>query len=301
MRNAKRQISGVLLLDKPAGLTSNAALQKVKRLFQAAKAGHTGTLDPLATGLLPVCLGEATKFSQGLLDSGKAYQAVIKLGETTSTGDAEGEILSRRAVDVSRAQVEKALSRLLGSISQTPPMYSALKHRGKPLYAYAREGKHVERAPRQVRIESLRLDNITREEITITIHCSKGTYIRVLAEDLGKGLGCGAYLKALRRDEVGPFHLHEALSLPRLEAMSLEQRDASLLPVDSLLQGLPEILLKEENYRNFLQGHAISQAALPICGMARIYNTKQIFIGVGEATAEGKIKPKRLLAVDTAQ
>lgn len=301
MRNAKRQISGVLLLDKPAGLTSNAALQQVKRLFQAAKAGHTGTLDPLATGLLPVCLGEATKFSQGLLDSGKAYQAVIKLGETTSTGDAEGEILSRRAVAVSRAQVEKALSRLLGSISQTPPMYSALKHRGKRLYAYAREGKHVEREPRQVRIESLRLDNIKREEIKITIHCSKGTYIRVLAEDLGKGLGCGAYLKALRRDEVGPFHLHEALSLPRLEAMSLEQRDASLLPVDSLLQALPEILLKEENYRYFLQGHAISQAALPICGMARIYNTKQIFIGVGEATAEGKLKPKRLLAAGTAQ
>ncbi|MGH8755775.1 MAG: tRNA pseudouridine(55) synthase TruB, partial [Burkholderiales bacterium] len=153
----KRQISGVLLLDKPPGLTSNAALQKVKRLFHAEKAGHTGTLDPLATGLLPICLGESTKFSQGLLDSGKSYQAVVKLGETTSTGDAEGEILSNQAVDVSRARVEKALSRLLGSVSQIPPMYSALKHRGKPLYAYAREGKQVERAPRKVRIESLRL------------------------------------------------------------------------------------------------------------------------------------------------
>ena len=266
MRNAKRQISGVLLLDKPAGLTSNAALQKVKRLFQAAKAGHTGTLDPLATGLLPVCLGEATKFSQGLLDSGKAYQAVIKLGETTSTGDAEGEILPSRTVDVSRAQAEKALSRLLGSISQTPPMYSAVKHQGKRLYTYAREGKQVERKPRQVRIESLRLDNITEQEIKITIHCSKGTYIRVLAEDLGEALGCGAYLKALRRTEVGPFHLSEAHALPQLEAMSLEQRDVSLLPVDSLLHALPEILLEDENCRNFLQGNAISQAALPICG-----------------------------------
>ena len=301
MRNAKRQISGVLLLDKPAGLTSNAALQKVKRLFQAAKAGHTGTLDPLATGLLPVCLGEATKFSQGLLDSGKAYQAVIKLGETTSTGDAEGEILSSRTVDVSRAQAEKALSRLLGSISQTPPMYSAVKHQGKRLYTYAREGKQVARKPRQVRIESLRLDNITEQEIKITIHCSKGTYIRVLAEDLGEALGCGAYLKALRRTEVGLFHLNEALTLPQLEAMSLEQRDASLLPVDSLLHALPEILLEDENCRNFLQGNAISQAALPICGMARIYNTKQMFIGVGEITVEGKIKPRRLLTAHTAQ
>ena len=301
MRNAKRQISGVLLLDKPAGLTSNAALQKVKRLFQAAKAGHTGTLDPLATGLLPVCLGEATKFSQGLLDSGKAYQAVIKLGETTSTGDAEGGILLSRTVDVSRAQAEKALSRLLGSISQTPPMYSAVKHQGKRLYTYAREGKLVERKPRQVRIESLRLDNITEQEIKITIHCSKGTYIRVLAEDLGEALGCGAYLKALRRTEVGPFHLNEALTLPQLEAMSLEQRDASLLPVDSLLHALPEILLEDENCRNFLQGNVISQAALPICGMARIYNTKQMFIGVGEITVEGKIKPRRLLTAHTAR
>lgn len=297
----KRQISGVLLLDKPPGLTSNAALQKVKRLFHAEKAGHTGTLDPLATGLLPICLGEATKFSQGLLDSGKSYQAVVKLGETTSTGDAEGEILSNQAVDVSRARVEKALSRLLGSVSQIPPMYSALKHRGKPLYAYAREGKQVERAPRKVRIESLRLDNITGKEIKITIHCSKGTYIRVLAEDLGEALGCGAYLKALRRTEVGSFCLNEALTLPQLEAMNLEQRDASLLPVDSLVQALPEILLEDENCSNFLRGNAISQAMTPICGTARIYNMKQRFIGLGEITAEGKIKPKRLLSAHTEQ
>lgn len=271
----------------------------MKRLYHAEKAGHTGTLDPLATGLLPICLGEATKFSQGLLDSGKSYQAVVKLGETTSTGDAEGEILSNQAVDVSRARVEKALSRLLGSVSQIPPMYSALKHRGKPLYAYAREGKQVERAPRKVRIESLRLDNFTGQEIKITIHCSKGTYIRVLAEDLGETLGCGAYLKALRRTEVGPFCLNEALTLPQLEAMNLEQRDASLLPVDSLVQALPEILLEDENCSNFLRGNAISQAMTPICGTARIYNMKQRFIGLGEITAEGKIKPKRLLSANT--
>lgn len=297
----KRQISGVLLLDKPPGFTSNAALQKVKRLFQADKAGHTGTLDPLATGLLPVCLGEATKFSQGLLDSGKIYQAVVKLGETTSTGDAEGEILSIQAVNVSRARVEKALNRLQGSVSQIPPMYSALKHRGKPLYAYAREGKQVERAPRKVHIETLRLDNITGQEIKITIHCSKGTYVRVLAEDLGEMLGCGAYLKALRRTGVGPFHLNEALTLPQLEAMNMEQRDASLLPVDSLLRALPKILLEDKNSRNFLQGNAISQAASSASGMARIYNMKQIFIGLGEITDEGKIRPKRLLYAHTAK
>ena len=297
----KRQISGVLLLDKPPGFTSNAALQKVKRLFQADKAGHTGTLDPLATGLLPVCLGEATKFSQGLLDSGKIYQAVVKLGETTSTGDAEGEILSIQAVNVSRARVEKALNRLQGSVSQIPPMYSALKHRGKPLYAYAREGKQVERAPRKVHIEILRLDNITGQEIKITIHCSKGTYVRVLAEDLGEMLGCGAYLKALRRTGVGPFHLNEALTLPQLEAMNMEQRDASLLPVDSLLRALPKILLEDKNSRNFLQGNAILQAASSASGMARIYNMKQIFIGLGEITVEGKIRPKRLLYAHTAK
>ena len=301
MRNAQRQISGVLLFDKPPGLTSNAALQKVKCLFQADKAGHTGTLDPLATGLLPVCLGEATKFSQGLLDSGKIYQAVVKLGETTSTGDAEGEILSSQAVNVSRARVEKALNRLQGSVSQIPPMYSALKHRGKPLYAYAREGKQVERSPRKVHIETLRLDNITGQEIKITIHCSKGTYVRVVAEDLGEMLGCGAYLKALRRIGVGPFHLNEALTLPQLEAMNVEQRDASLLPVDSLLRALPKILLEDENSRNFLQGNAISQAASSTSGMARIYNMKQIFIGLGEITAEGKIRPKRLLYAHTAK
>jgi len=297
----KRQISGVLLLDKPPGLTSSAVLLKVKRWYHAEKAGHTGTLDPLATGLLPICLGEATKFSQGLLDSGKAYQAVVKLGETTATGDAEGEILTIRAVDVSRDRVQQALTSLLGNICQIPPMYSAVKYRGRPLYAYAREGKQVERAPRKVRIESLRLDNIEEQEIKITIHCSKGTYVRVLAEDLGELLGCGAHLKMLRRTEVGPFRLNQALTLPQLEAMNMEQRDASLLPVDCLVQALPEIVLEDENCRNFLRGNAISQEMRPICGIARIYNMKQRFIGLGEITAEGKIKPKRLLSVCKAQ
>ena len=273
----------------------------MKSLFESEKAGHTGTLDPLATGLLPVCLGEATKFSQNLLDSDKIYQAVVKLGETTLTGDAEGEILSSETVDFSRAQVEKALSCLRGNVSQIPPMYSALKHRGKPLYAYARQGKQVERAPRVVYIETLQLDNINGQEIEITIHCSKGTYIRVLAQDLGEILGCGAYLKALRRTKVGPFRLNEAHTLRQLEAMNLEQRDARLLPVDSLLMSLPKILLDDENCRNFLCGNTVPQTLPQFSGMVRIYNTKQRLIGLGEITADGNIQPKRLLATNPPQ
>jgi len=298
---SKREISGVLLLDKPLGLTSNAALQKVKSLFHSGKAGHTGTLDPLATGLLPVCLGEATKFSQALLDAGKSYQAVVKLGETTSTGDSEGEILLTRIVDASRSQVEKALKRLLGNIEQIPPMYSALKHRGKPLYAYARQGKHVERVPRKVHIETLQLDDMSRHDLKLTIRCSKGTYIRVLAQDLGEMLGCGAHLKALRRTQVGPFDLHEARTLRQLETMNLQQRDANLLPIDSLLVALPKILLDDGNCGNFLQGNTITLTASPSCGTVRIYNMKQRLIGIGEITQQGKIKPKRLIVKNSPQ
>lgn len=293
----KRAVSGVVLLDKPRGITSHSALQKVKRLFQAAKAGHTGTLDPLATGLLPVCLGEATKFSQGLLDADKAYQAVVKLGTTTSTGDAEGEITSRQTVAVSRAQIEEALQGFIGNISQTPPMYSALKHQGKPLYALAREGKSVERESRQIRIASLELDAFAGEdEFTVTVCCSKGTYIRVLAEDIGKTLDCGAHLLALRRTGVGPFSLEHALTLEQLEAMSLDERDARLLPVDSLLRGFPEIYLDESASGCFLRGHEVAKENVPVTGIARIYDIKQRFIGIGEITQDGRVRPKRLLA-----
>ncbi len=293
----KRAVSGVVLLDKPRGISSHSALQKVKRLFQAAKAGHTGTLDPLATGLLPVCLGEATKFSQGLLDADKVYQAVLKLGTTTSTGDAEGEITSARKVAVSRAQIEAALQGFIGNISQTPPMFSALKHQGKPLYVLAREGKSVERQTRQIRITSLQLDAFTGEdELTVTVYCSKGTYIRVLAEDIGKALGCGAHLLALRRVGVGSFSLEHALTLQRLEAMSLDERDARLLPVDSLLRGLPEICLDDSASGCFQRGHEVAKENVPVTGIARIYDIKQRFIGIGEITQDGRVRPKRLLA-----
>jgi len=297
----KRLISGVLLLDKPPGLSSNAALQKVKFLFQCEKAGHTGTLDPLATGLLPVCLGEASKFSQSTLDSSKSYQAVVKLGETTSTGDCEGEILSRNGVAVSHVQVNKAIKGLLGHIEQVPPMYSALKHRGKPLYAYARQGKQVQRAPRKVHIDSLQLDDMTGQEIQMTIHCSKGTYIRVLAQDLGERLGCGAHLKGLRRTRVGAFGLNEAHTLQQLEAMNLEQRDACLLPIDSLLLTFPKILVDDADCRNLMQGKTIAQGDPLSCGTVRIYNMKQRLIGLGEILPEGKIKPRRIVATNLLQ
>jgi len=297
----KRLISGVLLLDKPPGLSSNAALQKVKFLFQCEKAGHTGTLDPLATGLLPVCLGEASKFSQSTLDSSKSYQAVVKLGETTSTGDCEGEILSRKGVAVSRVQVKKAIKGLLGHIEQVPPMYSAIKHRGKPLYVYARQGKQVQRAPRKVYIDSLQLDDMTGQEIQMTIHCSKGTYIRVLAQDLGERLGCGAHLTGLRRTRVGAFRLNEAHTLQQLEAMNLEQRDACLLPIDSLLLTFPRILVDDADCRNLMHGKTIAQRDPLSCGTVRIYNMKQRLIGLGEILPEGKIKPRRLIATNLLQ
>ena len=195
----KRKISGVLLFDKPAGVTSNGALQHTKRLYQAEKAGHTGTLDPIATGLLPICLGEATKFSQTLLDSNKAYRAVIKFGQTTTTGDSEGAVLTQSSVQLTRAQVEQSLAKFVGRIQQIPPMYSALKHEGKALYIYARAGIEIERKARDITIDSLRLEDFQGDEMTVTVACSKGTYIRVLAEDIGQDLGCGAFLQALRR------------------------------------------------------------------------------------------------------
>ncbi|MGH8750681.1 MAG: tRNA pseudouridine(55) synthase TruB [Burkholderiales bacterium] len=292
----KRAVNGVLLFDKPCGLTSNAALQKVKRLFQAAKAGHTGTLDPLATGLLPVCFGEATKFSQALLDAGKAYHALIKLGQTTTTGDAEGEIIAAREAALSLPQVKAALRNFTGNISQIPPMHSALKHQGRPLYALARAGQRVERAARQIEITSLYLDAFAGDELALTVHCSKGTYIRVLAEDIGEFLGCGAHLQALRRLEVGPFALKHALTLDQLESMNLLERDAALLPVDALLRALPEIFLDEAAAAHFLRGREVLCQASDSAGNVRIYNLNQQFIGVGQITSEGRLRPKRVLA-----
>jgi tRNA pseudouridine55 synthase len=290
------QVHGVLLLDKPQGITSNAALQRTKRLFNAAKAGHTGTLDPLATGLLPVCFGEATKFSGWLLHADKTYRARFRLGETTSTGDAEGEIVARSPVEVTRAQVESCLQRFTGEISQKPPMLSALKHKGRPLYRYARAGVEVARDVRTVSIRSIQLQAIEASELDLMVTCSKGTYLRVLAEDVGAALGCGAHLKALRRVRVGEMGDSEALELAELETMSLPERCARLRSVDDFLQVFPTLILEEDSSRRLTQGQPVWVSSVRPVGTARIYSNLGHFLGIGEIDDQGRVQPKRLMA-----
>jgi tRNA pseudouridine55 synthase len=294
-KRIKRKISGVLLLDKPTGITSNRALQQVKHLYQAEKAGHTGNLDPIATGLLPLCFGEATKFSQYLLDANKTYQAVVKLGQSTSTGDIEGEILSTQAVNVNLGQVQQVLQGFLGTISQVPPMYSALKHQGKALYTYARAGVEIERKPREVTIYKLVLDDLRGDELSFTVACSKGTYIRVLAEDIGTVLGCGAHLMALRRTVIGPFDLSRAVTLSQLEATDTAGRDALLLPPDTLIESLPKLVFDAESAFYLRQGQAIWRSKQAVGAILRLYDEQGRFIGVGEVTLDGKVAPKRLV------
>lgn len=294
-KRIKRDISGVLLLDKPPGYSSNQALQIAKRLYSAAKAGHTGNLDPFATGLLPLCLGEATKFSQTLLDADKEYSATLKLGATSSTGDTEGEISQQQRVQLDPSQVESVLKNFVGDILQIPPMHSALKHQGKALYEYARAGVEIERKPRPVTIRSIALKRLQGDELDITVTCSKGTYIRVLAEDIGAALGCGAYLIALRRLTTGGFSLQQAITLQQLEQLSQEQRDELLLPVDSLLQSLPDATLDEESAHFFCQGQAVWKSGLTETGLYRVYGTPSRFLGVGEYLGDGQIAPRRIV------
>lgn len=294
-KRIKRPVHGVLLLDKPAGFSSNQALQRAKHLFSAAKAGHTGNLDPFATGLLPVCFGEATKFSQTLLDADKIYRATLKLGVTTTTGDTEGEITSQAPVNVDQKQMESAIQAFLGEIQQLPPMHSALKHQGKPLYEYARAGIDIERKVRTIHIHSIALERLEGDEAEIVVSCSKGTYIRVLAEDIGRTLGCGAHLIALRRLNTGGFSLQHALTLEQLENMSAAQRDAQLLPVDSLLQNLPEVELDANSAHYFRQGQAIWKSGINQPGMLRVYQTGRLFLGLGENMQDGQIAPRRLV------
>lgn len=294
-RRIKRPISGVILLDKPAGLSSNQALQQVRRLYQAAKAGHTGSLDPFATGLLPVCLGEATKFSHFLLDADKVYRATMRLGVTTTTGDTEGEILETRAVRVTREGFEAVLPRFRGEIQQVPPMYSALKHQGKALYEYARDGVDIERAPRKVAIYHLELEALDGDEAVISVTCSKGTYIRTLAEDIGHALGCGAHLTALRRLETGGFTLEQALTMAQLEAMTPDQRDAVLQSPDVLVRELPMVLLDRESAFYLGRGQAVWKSGPIPAGYLRLYEEPDRFLGLGELDAEGRVAPRRLV------
>lgn len=292
-RPPRRRLDGVLLLDKPPGMTSNTALQVARRLFNAAKAGHTGTLDPLATGLLPLCFGEATKFAGELLDADKAYDALIHLGVRTTTADAEGEILETRPVSVDATQVANVLPRFVGEILQVPPMYSALKRDGKALYEYARAGVEVERQARRVTIHDIHLNEFQGEHLSISVSCSKGTYIRTLAEDIGQALGCGAHLAALRRTRIGSLALAQAVTLEQIEAAIGENRDALLSPADSLLDGLPRIELEENLARRFLQGQALRYAGP--AGRHAVYGGGR-FLGLADREEAGLLKPRRLVS-----
>ena len=289
----RRRIDGVLLLDKPSGLSSIAVLQRAKRLFRAEKAGHTGTLDPLASGLLPICFGEATKFAQALLDADKAYLAVLHLGVTTETGDADGEVLATHPVAVSRAEVEALLPRFVGRIAQVPPRHSALKHHGRKYYEYARRGIEIPRVPRTVEIGSIDIVSWRPPALELAIRCSKGTYVRTLGEDIGAAVGCGAHLAALRRTAAAGVELADALTLEALEQVSEAKRDAFLRPVDILVAALPRLDLRGVDAMRFGQGQALDRAELADATV-RVY-ADGAFAGVGVASG-GVLRARRLMS-----
>jgi tRNA pseudouridine55 synthase len=290
----RRPLDGVLLFDKPLELSSNIALQKVRRLFNAEKAGHTGTLDPLATGLLPVCFGEATKFTIALLDADKSYRATIRLGQDTTTGDAEGEVRQTRPVAVNEARVLEVLATFMGQSQQLPPMHSAIKHLGKPLYEYIRKGETVEREQRTVFIRELKLERFAGDELEFSVLCSKGTYVRTLAEDIGEALGCGGHLIALRRTGIGEFQLQDAFTLAQLEALDETQRDALLMPLDRLVLNLPSLQLDPVQAGRLAQGQRLGLSDAHPDGKRRLY-AEGCFIGLGELN-DGRLVPSRLLS-----
>jgi tRNA pseudouridine55 synthase len=293
---SRRQVDGVLLLDKPAGMTSNAALQKARWLLNAAKAGHTGTLDPMATGLLPLCFGEATKFAGELLTADKRYAATVRLGVRTDTADAEGQVLETRPVTVTRELVEAVLARFRGDILQVPPMHSALKRDGRPLYEYARQGIEVERTPRAVTIFSLDMQFFDGIDIIFDVDCSKGTYVRTLAQDIGEALGCGGHLTALRRTRIGSLHLENAVTLDTLDTLPPADRDGLLQPVDALLANLPRLELDEDATLRFGRGQAVRSGQGIPAGRLRVYAADGRFLGLGRADADGQVAPARLVA-----
>lgn len=289
-------VHGVLLLDKPAGLTSNQALQTAKRLLNACKAGHTGALDPIATGLLPLTFGDATRISQFLLEADKRYRTVFRLGQSTNTYDAEGEVTQVRPVDVTRAQVGRVLERYTGEIEQLPPMFSAVKLGGVPLYKLARAGQDVARASRRVVIRRLELLELHDERLTLEIVCSKGTYIRTLAHDIGEALGCGAHIAALRRLTVGGLSVEDAVTLEVLEALPTPEERASLLkPVDAVLYGLPDVHLTPLAAFYLRQGQAVSARHGHPPGWVRLYEGEDRFLGLGEVLDDGRVAPRRLM------
>jgi tRNA pseudouridine55 synthase len=298
VKPTRQPVDGVLLLNKPVGITSNAALQKAKWLLNAKKAGHTGTLDPFADGLLPLCFGEATKFSAYLLDADKHYRAVLQLGITTTTGDPEGEVLSTRDVAVDHSEINAVLPRFRGEIEQVPPMHSALKHQGRPLYAYARAGIEIERPPRKVTIRALEVIECDPPRVVLDVQCTAGTYIRTLAQDIGAALGCGAHLTELTRTAAGGFTLEHAHTLAHLEAIDIDQRHALLLPADCLVAHLPAVLLDAGDADALRQGRSIAHPEAA-SGLMRAYTGSHAFIGLANAEA-GHLVPRRLVATQHA-
>ena len=300
MKREQRPVTGVLLLDKPHGLSSNAALTRAKILYRAGKAGHTGTLDPFATGMLPVCFGEATKFAGYCLEADKAYEALVRLGVTTSTGDPEGERLSEMPVTVARAEVSAVLKSFTGRLHQVPPMHSALKYRGQPLYALARRGIEVERAAREVTIRGLELLECSLPLLRLRVDCSKGTYVRVLAQDIGRALGCGAMLEELRRTRCGGFAISHAHTLEHLGELSEERRDACLLAPDCLVQHLPGLSVEGQTGRHLLEGRTDLRALETIPGCYRAYGPEGEFYGLVEVAEDRGLRPLRMMSAPVA-
>ncbi len=294
-RIVRRAVHGVLLLDKPLGLSSNDALQKAKRFYRAEKAGHTGTLDPLASGLLPLCFGAATKFSQASLDADKRYTATLTLGQTTTTGDLEGSLVEERPVELAHADIDAVCRRFTGPLAQRPPMHSALKHEGRALYEYARQGIEVERAERSIVVHRLDVLDWRAETLVIDVTCSKGTYIRTLAEDIGQALGCGAHLAALRRTGSGALDLADALTLDDLAALDEAARDAVLLPPDALLADWTALRLAADEAGRFLTGLR-RRIDAPDNARVRVYGPEpKALLGAAHITA-GELIPDRLLS-----
>ncbi|MDH5184163.1 MAG: tRNA pseudouridine(55) synthase TruB [Gammaproteobacteria bacterium] len=293
-----REINGILILDKPLGLSSNQALQKVKRLFQAQKAGHTGNLDPLATGVLPICLGEATKVSAFLLDADKRYTARIKLGQRTTTADAEGEVIESRPVPaLTESAIKHALKPFVGEIDQVPPMHSALKVNGQPLYKLAHQGITIERKSRRITIYGIELLGVDGDVVEIDVRCSKGTYIRTLAEDFGEALGCGAHLSGLQRTEAGPFLYDDVIEMASLEHLAeegFEALDVLLQPMEDALHDWQDVVLSPDAAHYLGLGQAVMVPNAPSEGLVRLFDKQDTFLGVGIIADDGKVAPKRL-------
>ena len=301
-RKKFRDVHGVFLLDKPQGMSSNDIMQKVKRLFQANKAGHTGALDPLATGMLPICLGEATKFSQFLLDSDKRYFVTAKLGERTDTSDAEGKVVETREVNVLEEDILAALPQFRGDILQVPTMFSALKHNGKPLYEYARQGITVEREARPITIFELKFVEYQAPYVSLEVHCSKGTYIRTLVDDLGEVLGCGAHVSVLRRLAVGDYPVEEMMPIEELqllaESFPQQELDRLLLPMDTAVASLPQINLDESQTKAVKFGQRVKfENGEQVYGLVRLFSNTQQFLGVAEITSDNVIRPNRMINI----